>query len=134
MSKSKSFEAVNEPPKSPKDNSGIYVSSEFLKKMGLTKKQAWRQLLEKWGSTSSRKGVPSRASLIAKQNGVDPITNTPIVDDGHRTHVDHIWTRKQATEAIVSGQMTDVEAAAKLWAPDNLRAVHARTNYERNRK
>jgi 5-methylcytosine-specific restriction endonuclease McrA len=71
-----------------------------------------------------------RKVLVARQNGVCPICKDTFTDDD-RVHVDHIEPVKTFA-ANLALPLTD--AYRQCHALDNLRAVHAHCNSDRNRK
>lgn len=75
-----------------------------------------------------------RPRLIALRNGVCPCCPEPLVDDGKVTHVDHHQTVQQFAERVLKRELTFDEAYRQLWDDSNLRAVHRKCNYARNRK
>lgn len=78
-----------------------------------------------------------RRKLLFKQENICPYRkcqNGVLVDDGKKTHVDHKWTTDKAANAVLDGSMDLISAYNKLWAYDNLQAVHAACNFGRNRK
>lgn len=78
-----------------------------------------------------------RNKLLLKQNSHCPICGCDgkaLVDNGTETHVDHEWTTDDAAKAVFDGSMDLISAYNKLWAQDNLRAVHRACNFGRNKK
>src|ERR1700722_16365382 len=73
----------------------------------------------------------ARPRLIALQNGVCPLCPEPLVDDGKATHFDHVVTVKEFTGKVFRGELTFDEAYCQLWGDSNIRAVHAKCNYDR---
>ena len=67
------------------------------------------------------------------QKGVCPICKAPpaLVDHGKATHFDHVVTVKEFTDKVVRGDLAFDEAYCQLWEESNLRAVHAKCNYDR---
>jgi 5-methylcytosine-specific restriction endonuclease McrA len=75
-----------------------------------------------------------RRELLLKQNSLCSYCGDALVDSGRETHVDHIWTTDEAANAVLAGSMDLISAYNKHWAPENLRAIHAKCNFGRNRK
>jgi len=78
-----------------------------------------------------------RRELLLKQGNLCSCCGDaryPLLDDGHAMHVDHKWTTDEAANAVLDESMDLISAYNKLWAPDNLRAVHAKCNFGRNRR
>jgi 5-methylcytosine-specific restriction endonuclease McrA len=78
-----------------------------------------------------------RRKLLLKQNHICPYHKCPIgvlVDDGKETHVGHKWTTDEAANAVLDGTMDLISAYNKLWADENLQAVHRSCNFRRNKK
>jgi len=65
------------------------------------------------------------------QNGSCPICRKPLIDHGKATHFDHVVTVKEFTDKVFHGELTFDEAYCRLWDDSNLRAVHAKCNYDR---
>ena len=74
-----------------------------------------------------------RRELLRKQNRLCPLCNEPLVDSSE-THVDHEWTTDESANAVFDGSMDLITAYNRLWAPENLQAVHAACNFGRNKK
>jgi len=108
--------------------SGLYLSDEDLKSIGLTRAQAIKRLLHKWGGQRKR-----LMPIFERQNGRCAITNEPLPLNGKLTHLDHRWTMAEAAQAVVDG-LPIKEAFVRLWDESNLRAILASENYKRNRK
>lgn len=75
-----------------------------------------------------------RRDLLLKQNNLCPICGETLVDGGRETQVDHKWTTDEAANAVFDESMDLIRAYNKLWATENLRAVHAACNFRRNKK
>jgi hypothetical protein len=95
-------------------------------------------LLRNWHPNRLRpRGVrlaKDRPRLITLQNGVCPLClEKSLANDGKVTHLDHIVTVKELAEKVIQGDLTFDEAYLHLWQDSNLRAVHHRCNYDRNR-
>jgi hypothetical protein len=93
-------------------------------------------LLRNWHPNRLRpQNVPlakARPRLIKMQNGICPVClGPPLVDDGKATHFDHVVTVKEFTDKVFHGELTFDEAYCRLWDDSNLRAVHAKCNYDR---
>lgn len=95
-------------------------------------------LLRNWHPNRLRpRNVPlskARPLLIEKQQGICPACLEPtLVDHGKSTHFDHVETVKEFADKVIRGELAFDEAYCRLWADSNLRAVHAKCNYGRNR-
>lgn len=75
-----------------------------------------------------------RRELLLKQNSLCPLCEKEPLVDSRETHVDHRWTTDEAANAVFDGSMDLISAYNKLWATENLRAVHAACNFRRNKK
>jgi 5-methylcytosine-specific restriction endonuclease McrA len=78
-----------------------------------------------------------RRRLLLKQERRCPICGklgNVLVDNGRETHVDHKWTTDEAANAVLDGTIDLISAYSKLWAPENLQAVHATCNFGKNKK
>lgn len=98
-----------------------------------------KHLLRCWGNNSLRpQGVvlrKERPKFIEKQSGLCPLCQgPPLLDDGKLTHLDHIVTVNEFADRVFSGAMSFEDAYIALWSDENVRAVHSRCNYERNRR
>jgi hypothetical protein len=97
-------------------------------------------LLRNWHPNRLRpQGVrlaKDRPRLMKLQNGVCPLcqgSQGPLVNDGRATHIDHIVTVKAFAEKVLQEELRFDDAYRQLWEDSNLRAVHHRCNYDRNR-
>ena len=93
-------------------------------------------LLRNWHPNRLRPGnVPlakARPRLIKMQNGICPVCRKPpLIDDGKATHFDHVVTVKEFADKVFRGDLTFDEAYCQLWEDSNVRAVHAKCNYDR---
>jgi hypothetical protein len=75
--------------------------------------------------------VTERPRLITLQNGICPLCPEPLIDHGKATHVDHVVTVKEFADKVLQGELTFDDAYCRLWADSNIRAVHAKCNYNR---
>lgn len=96
-----------------------------------------KHLLRCWGNNRLRpQGVrlsKERPRFIEKQSGLCPLCQGPLLDDGKLTHLDHIVTVNEFADRIFSGAMSFEDAYIALWSDENVRAVHSRCNYDRNK-
>jgi hypothetical protein len=94
-------------------------------------------LLRNWHPNRLRpRNVPlakARPRLIKMQNGICPIClkPPPLVDHGKATHFDHVVTVKEFADKVFRSELTFDEAYCQLWGDSNIRAVHAKCNYNR---
>jgi hypothetical protein len=75
-----------------------------------------------------------RRKLLLTQKNLCPVCKEETLVDSRETHVDHKWTTDEAANVVFDGSMDLISAYNKLWAAENLRAVHAACNFRRNRK
>lgn len=85
-----------------------------------------------FGISREFKTAKVRRELLVKNN-ICSICNT-LMNDSKETHVDHMWTKNEATNAVFDGSLDLISAFNRLQAPENLRVVHASCNWGRNKK
>jgi 5-methylcytosine-specific restriction endonuclease McrA len=77
------------------------------------------------------KNIKARRMLLERQAGVCPLCKEKL--PSHGTHVDHIWTTLEATDAVMAGSVDLISAYNRLWSDKNMRVVHPACNNARNR-
>ena len=103
------------------------ITVEDLQKLSTSQYSIVSRFLRSW-----RLRKPVRTRLLARQGNVCALSGKALLNDGG-THVDHIWTIKEAVAAVLSGARLG-ETYVRLWDDNNLRAVTPEENYKRNRK
>src|SRR5208337_16414 len=92
-------------------------------------------LLRNWRPNRLRPRVvplaKARPRQMKMQGGICPECREPLVDHGKATHFDHTETVKELTDKVFRGELTFDEAYCRLWDDSNIRAVHAKCNYDR---
>ena len=104
------------------------ITLEDVQALNTSKYSIISRLLRSW-----RDRKPLRKRLLDKQNGISALSPTRLLDNGKDTHVDHIWTIKDAVAAVENGERVG-ETYKKLWDENNLRLVTPEENYARNVK
>ena len=82
---------------------------------------------------NGRKLSRDRPRFLKRQNYVCEACGELLTDD-HMTHLDHKVPVKEFAEKVLNGELTFDEAYLASCHDDNIRAVHRRCNYRRNRK
>src|ERR1700722_5176616 len=68
------------------------------------------------------KNIKIRKIILERQNGICSLCEKELQGTG--THVDHIWTTCEATDAVMDGSVDLVSAYNRLWGDGNMRVVH----------
>lgn len=74
------------------------ITLEDVQALNTSKYSIISRLLRSW-----RDRKPLRKRLLDKQNGISALSPTRLLDNGKDTHVDHIWTIKDAVAAYALG-------------------------------
>src|ERR1039458_438926 len=97
-----------------------------------------KHLLRLWTNNRLRpQGVclaKERPRLMKNQGGLCSQCNGVLVNDGKQTHIDHVVTVKTFAYRVMAGELTFDDAYLQLWDDSNIRAIHSKCNYARNRK
>ena len=104
------------------------MTLEDVQALNTSKYSIISRLLRSW-----RDRKPLRKRLLEKQKNISALSPTRLLDNGKDTHVDHIWTIKDAVAAVENGERVG-ETYKKLWDENNLRLVTPEENYARNVK
>lgn len=117
---------------------GLPSIEEFAEKTGIPLRRVIKGALLRLAPEFKTAKV--RRELLLKQNSICACSScsgcpgNALVDSGKETHVDHQWTTDQAANAVLDETMDLICAYKKLWAHENLQAVHAACNFRRNRR